>query len=290
MTNIMKKLFLILPMLIFMMPAFAQNKKDLLQMISDLNQTIGELKGRVTIIEQQLKESNSKVANLEQQLQEAQKTIASLNESVGKMNFTISKPMTYKDSIIAVVTDYLDCDSWQEQLKYVMEPERVRPLMAKYYKNHTFESEIYNPLGGSNFLKIQGKNHIIYVLDDGDFYLVKTDDGYKIDWEATKRYGPTLDEIKRNPNKEFELRTRLLNERQHIRDNYDVYTVWEFDYVYCETRNNSTFAKKIRSLFGDEEVYLTIKVKYNHQETSPYGDVLHFLEITDIVSNSLSKY
>ena len=63
--------------------------------------------------------------------------MASMKESVGNIQYANAMPKTYKDSIIAVVTGYLGCDSWQERLKYAdgdqrfSQKNRGRPLWKK---------------------------------------------------------------------------------------------------------------------------------------------------------------
>lgn len=92
-----------------------------------------------------------------------------------------------------VVESYLKAKDWQERLKYVLEPERVKPFMEKRYSK-------YEPLEKIkvNIAKqikdqwvevdtvIWGKNALGgEVSNTHHYYLQKTNDGYKIDWEAS---------------------------------------------------------------------------------------------------------
>lgn len=55
-----------------------------------------------------------------------------------KQNVTL---VTAKDSVVDVILKYRACDEWENLLKYVMEPNRVRPLMQSYYAKNGVSDE-----------------------------------------------------------------------------------------------------------------------------------------------------
>jgi hypothetical protein len=96
----------------------------------------------------------------------------------------------------SVVESYLKAKDWQERLKYVLDPDRVRPLMEKRYSNkyEPFEKfkvnaskqikdqwvEVEVLVSGKNIYGAPASEILLYYL-----YLQKTSAGYKIDWEAS---------------------------------------------------------------------------------------------------------
>lgn len=94
----------------------------------------------------------------------------------------------------SVVESYLKAKDWQERLKYVLDPDKVRPLMERHYGNIDLEMEKIkvNPSKQINDQWVEvgatfsGKN--IYgatVSNTASYYLKKTSTGHKIDWEAS---------------------------------------------------------------------------------------------------------
>lgn len=97
-----------------------------------------------------------------------------------------------------VVENYLKAKDWQERLKYVLEPDRVKPVMEKRYGNLQYTPpEKYkvntpkqiNDQWVAVEAAISGKN--AFGQPDSFpwiYYLQKTDRGYKIDWESSNGY------------------------------------------------------------------------------------------------------
>lgn len=204
----------------------------------------------------------------------------------GKMAIS-AKPQTTNDSIIDIRKKIFSCETWQDQLQYVMEPERVRPLMEDYYTKNSYSSIELKDIGGISVTRIQGKKHILYNVNNWT-YFVKTDNGYKIDWEATKNYNPvSLKEMRDYPNKEFEFRGSYY---EIGKDNIHAYNISDQSgRAVLFTKDNSLIAIKIDELLpyrSGKSADLILKIKY--WRISDYGDYLYY--ITDIISENLSKY
>lgn len=201
----------------------------------------------------------------------------------GRMTISAT-PKTTNDSLIDIRKKFNSCETWQDQLQYVMEPERVRPLMEDYYTKNAYSSSIKD-FGGMSITKLQGKNHILYRVRET--CLVKIDDGYKIDWEATNEYNPvSLIEMRNYPNKEFEYRVYLIT-TSYENSNFDVYYLGKDSYV--TPRKNSLIAKKLQDWVLNNSDYnhgIVVKLRYVRKD-----DGSHWIyEITEILSENISMY
>ncbi len=92
---------------------------------------------------------------------------------------------------VALVRKYLKTKHWQDRLQYVASPDKVKPLMERYYKEfkgpityHGIE-DLGNGPGGSKLIKaiINDRNTTYY-------WISETANGLKIDWEASVGYNP----------------------------------------------------------------------------------------------------
>ena len=253
----------------------AQSKKELQETINDLNQAIGELRGRISIMEQQLQEAKGTIATLQQENMALKKQLASDAASA-------AKPMTYRDSIAAVLTEYLSAETWEGRLKNVMEPDRVRPLMEKYYQSKGYRSSIPSDVTNWSFEKIQGKSHTIYKVRDG-FYVVKTAEGYKVDWEATVEYIPfKVAEMKKVPGQEYVFRGWMMAyQYAYSNDTYLCYSIGDDVYVYA--KKNTPVAKTLLELIPESDSSnIVVKLKYDK--------VAEAFLITEVISKTTSLY
>lgn len=270
----------------------AQSKKEMLQSITEMGQTlilqgqlIDSLAEKYTVMESKLKEMTNDIAILKEDNASQKEIIARLEKSSKEASTT---PMTYKDSILSVVKDYLACDTWEDRLKYVMEPGRVRPMMESYYKEKGYRSAIYQHSllsGSSTFEKIQGKKHVIHLLDGKyGYYLIKIDGEYKIDWEATTEYNATsLEEMSKFPNKTFEYRTCIIESSAWVRNGYRFFDIGDYSYGYVEM--STPLAKRLKELARGIDKETIIQIRFSESQ----GDTL-FFDIVGIVSESFSKY
>jgi hypothetical protein len=203
----------------------------------------------------------------------------------GKMTIS-AKPQTTNDSLIDIRKKFYSCETWEKQLQYVMEPERVKPLMEDYYKKEVYSASEENDIGGLKIKRLQGKKYILYNLNST--YLVKTDDGYKIDWEATVRYNPlSLVEMRDYPDKEFEYRDRMVFESG--RNNIHAYNISDKSgYGLAHAEENSKIDKRLDELMpyrSAEAKDMILKIQYWFDNDGEY-----WYKITDIISENCSKY
>lgn len=93
-----------------------------------------------------------------------------------------------------VVESYLKAKDWQERLKYVLDADKVKPLMEKHYSIKYERPEKFKVHPAKQIkdqwvevdTAISGKNAFgTTVTNDYSYYLQKTSSGYKIDWEAS---------------------------------------------------------------------------------------------------------
>ncbi len=91
--------------------------------------------------------------------------------------------------------------TWEEKLDYVIDPERVKPLMEEWYTKHpedvyleriTFHADQEVDDGGRNFfiVAIQGGDEDQNVALDRPFYMAveKRPGGYRVHWEISSGY------------------------------------------------------------------------------------------------------
>ena len=95
-----------------------------------------------------------------------------------------------KDSIINVLKQYYNCATWEDRLKFVLNPDKVKTKMEEYYSTGYKYYEIFaenisikeNNFNEGNIVTAFYRNDIIY--------LKKVNDNFLVDWEATIGYNP----------------------------------------------------------------------------------------------------
>ena len=274
----MKKFLITALLLVVTLSANAQSKKDLQNTINNLNQQVGQLKAMLDAKSEQLDQANQTIADLRQKLASG---VAAAQQ-----------PATYRDSIADLIEKYTNCTSWQEALRYVMEPERVRPIMQKYYADTGFSPTIRTAeeIKNKAFRRINGKNYVIYYCNG--YYAVQTPDGYRLDWEATAQYNPVT---------HTELADKI-GQSAEIRGCFEYASGYENDYfrgfradgirstngkmTYFLTEKGSAIDKRLFAMLKNgASIDMILKIK-SDTESEGYQ---YFL-ITDIISTSFSKY
>ena len=274
----MKKFLITALLLVVTLSANAQSKKDLQNTINNLNQQVGQLKAMLDAKSEQLDQANQ--------------TIADLRQKLASGAAAAQQPATYRDSIADLIEKYTNCTSWQEALRYVMEPERVRPIMQKYYADTGFSPTIRTAeeIKNKAFRRINGKNYVIYYCNG--YYAVQTPDGYRLDWEATAQYNPVT---------HTELADKI-GQSAEIRGCFEYASVYKNDYfrgfkadgmkitdgkiTYFRTEKGSAIDKRLFAMLQNgASIDMILKIKSDTE--SKYEQ--YFL-ITDIISTSFSKY
>lgn len=94
----------------------------------------------------------------------------------------------------ALIKSYVEAPTWEDRLKYILHPDEEKSKMEEYYKD-------YKPISGTinyNYKEVtKDDNYIVYFVqktyqdkntDSQCFVLVKENNIYKIDWEASVVY------------------------------------------------------------------------------------------------------
>ncbi len=274
----MKKFLINALLLVVTLSANAQSKQDLQNTINNLNQQVGQLKAMLDAKSEQLDQANQ--------------TIADLRQKLASGAAAAQKPATYRDSIADLIEKYTNCASWQETLKYVMEPERVRPIMQKYYADQGFSPTIWTAeeILKEGFKRFSGKSHTIYKCRN--FYAVQTPDGYRLDWEASVEYNPvTHTELADKIGQSAEIRGCFNFVSYYDNDYFRGFTALGMFNSYGDnalflTEKGSAIDKRLFAMLKNGEyIDMILKVKsLRDSEGNQY-----FL-ITDIISTSFSKY
>lgn len=188
---------------------------------------------------------------------------------------------TADDSIQAVLMAYNNCETPEEALQYIMDVQRVKPLMMKYYEEvadwSTWYFDEWTP--GMRFQRIKAN---VYYHDFTETHFVKTPSGYKIDWEATVKYNPyTVAQMKGSSNKVFELRARVEKCLDYADDYWVAYnTSHDINCFYAKKTN--PHVKKLDKWIKQKAKPVIIKVKWNPSEES--------FDLVEFVSEGCSKY
>ena len=275
----MKKFLINALLLVVTLSANAQSKKDLQNTINNLNQQVGQLKAMLDAKSEQLDQANQTIADLRQKL------------ACGAA--AAQKPATYRDSIADLIEKYTSCTSWQEALRYVMEPERVRPIMQKYYADQGFSPTIWTAeeiLKNEAFRRFNGKNYVFYESDG--YYAVQTPDGYRLDWEATVEYNPvTCTELADKIGQSAEIRGWFHYASYYNNDYFRGFTaggMYDTDgnSTFFLTEKGSTIDKRLFAMLKNgADIDMILKIK-SLRDSEGYQ---YFL-VTDIISTSFSKY
>ena len=219
--------------------------------------------------------------------------------STFSLTFAQNTDENWRDSIASLLVNYFSSETWKDASNYVMDPERVQYLMELEYQDVGFESRLLSKeeiMHDFGMRKIKGRNHIIYVWK-GKYYVVKTTEGYKIDWEASCYNPYSWAYIKGSPNKEFEV--RMLLTFTETKDNWNHYATNSGASFWV--KKNSTIDSTLFNLLKNGNAKgLLLKIEYvtvggkDYDRSCPVNykesDSKPYFTITEIVSSNFSKY
>lgn len=219
--------------------------------------------------------------------------------SIASVAFAQNLDENWRDSIAILFVNYYSSETWEDASKHVMEPERVKYLMQLEYQDTGFPSRLLSKEEIKHdycMRKIQGRNHIIYRcirLDKSEYFVIKTDDGYRIDWEASCLSSPSMEIIKDSPNNEFEIKTTL-----YVADlTNDKWNRYGSDFW---VKKNTPIDNALFKLLKNGGKHMLVKIKYVTVEGKDYdkscpvnrreSDMKPYFTITEIISSNYSKY
>lgn len=121
---------------------------------------------------------------------------------------------------VKIVKSYLLANTWEERVKYVLDPEKVKPLMEKRLRNVDLRKTEIHSVKPPKEIKDNWLEIKAYLPDENNelyeyiYYLTKVKNEYKIDWLSSSGYNDeTLANIlltqKHEPTK---LRLTIVNE------------------------------------------------------------------------------
>jgi hypothetical protein len=304
----MKFIKLMILLLFIVNTAFAQSKKETEQKILLLEEKAKNLDNEIINIKTNLintvttlglvSKSNT---DLEKQVKDQNLLIEKLikqNDSlliVFKVNkeadFVIT-PKNEEDSIIFLIQSYKACKKWEDRLAYVLKPESVKPYMKEYYSDNYKSSIIKKDL-----ISIQGggyqTNESFKVLLDGstNFYCKKTNDGFKIDWEASSGYNPIsmktyMANLSSVPS-EFRVKANIdtyynYNYRDAQNTHWSISTYDPNDgRISCYISKSSLEGKKIYEILKDgknHDLILEIKIDATEDNSGGIGIITKFVK------------
>lgn len=182
--------------------------------------------------------------------------IVAEEKEAGKLNEIAS--IDAVEDMTERIKNFLEAKTVQEKAKFVRDPERVLPLMKKYYERTPYEAEGFRQLGDLRELTA-GNTVIATVVRVQDFtdYPIAAElkDGeWFVDWESWVGYSEmTIDELREKmPKDEVLVRVLLISE------NY-------FNYNFSKDEEWSSYRLRFKDSFEDLWGYVK---KGSPQETA----------------------
>lgn len=306
------KLILTFNFLILVFFMFSQNKNELNQSILQLEEKIKTLENEISNIK--IIQSNNQTSinlltksnlDLDQSLKKQNSQIEKLtlqNDSLLRLikveqnSKSDHKLMNEGDSIKFLIRSYFACENWEDRLLFCLNPLEIKPfLQERYsnnYKNYQIDVKQIN-INGSGF-KL---NEVFKVwVEDLLFYCKKTNEGYKIDWEASVGYNPLSlktykAKLESNPT-EFRVIAELgTYYNYNFRDSS--HTHWNIELkdsernrISCYVRISTKEGKQIYEILKDGKKHnLILELKLDTSQDTSGGTAI----ITKLIKNSWSK-
>ena len=302
---------------------FAQKKDELVQRITQLENSVVAIQNSMNAMQNTIDNLNTSLklatdanALLENRLkfqedvnatqtatiQQLQKEVAELKKAKvdADPNAIITEPQNEEDSIISVIQQYYSAKKWEDRLPFVYQPEKVRPLMQKYYANDysiiTVDKTTVSIPGG-NYKN--GDKFIAGFRNKSGYaqrvYMRKTAEGFKIDWEAHTGYSAeTLREYEtREGTDKIIVRVEIdeLLKPSSFEEDYGIGS----NYFRVHDQNNfknlyflksSTVGQRFYQLLkGSSKCYLMVEVQGKRMNNidSYYDDSRYFIFVNRIV-------
>lgn len=319
----MKKILLLTMSLVMAIGTSAQSKKELQEKVSQLETRNIELNALLSDKTSQVEKLTLQVASLKQTVSQLQATNTQLQGQIAQLQTNVrqkEEPQFLSDSIAEMLLKFYSATTVEERAKYVMDPQRVLPLMRNYYKGGIKPlDKFYYVYGEENkfskkeegavkmgpnlyFLKVelvQDKlvNHVV----------IRTPQGLKLDWEATVQYGENSNYMltAANVGKTFTFHCQIFNVINDWNDSYDYielsnglgdfinrYNESYPDKSYGIFLKNGAVGKTLRNMFtnkvpdlGDEFYNCIVKAQVFQNTDGNY-----YLEIKEIVSETSSRF
>ena len=193
------------------------------------------------------------------------------------------------------VKGFVTSGSIQERLSFVRDPERVKPLMEKYYGNEEFEPEGFEELNRGE-IRYRGDFFTSFVrigdFSSGPIAVERFEDGdnfsYRVDWESWVGYCEmSAEDLIRVKPTEPKLLRIILRQGSYYNYEYSDDRVWAAyrlgfrnsdRALLAYVRRNSQEGEILAELFRDsEELLYTLKIRY--PENARSSDQVEIVEL-----------
>ena len=282
----MKKIILSLLVCSIALSVSAQDKKELLENIKALQANQTTMSTQLLTITQSLGVLQAENATLKERLAKLEADLAAFRQQGGvSAPASGNKPaslQTAMDSVQTVWLAYFNSANPEEASQYVMDVQRVKPLMMKYYAEvKDWEQESYEWKSDRQFKRIRPN---VYKLQDWEEYIIKTPQGYKIDWEAAVQYNThTEAQMKAQPNRVFDLRLNVKKTLDYVNDYWVEYTSFGELFINIYAKKTNPHIVRLDKWIKQESKPAIVKVKWVS------GNDPHF-ELVEFVCEGWSKY
>ena len=195
------------------------------------------------------------------------------------------------------VKKFMTSGSIQERLAFTRDPERVKPLMEKYYGNEEFEPEGFEELNRGQ-IRYRGNFFTSFVrigdFSSGAIAVERFEDGddfsYRVDWESWVGYCEmSAEDLIRAKPTEPKLLRILLRQGSYYNYGFSDERVWAAyrlgfrnsdRALLAYVRRDSKEGEILAELFRDsEELLYTLKIRY--PENARSGDQVEIVELLE---------
>lgn len=298
----MKKIILSLLVCCVALSVSAQGKKEMLESITKIQTSVSETQANINALQSNQATVSAQLLTLTQALGALQAENAALKERLTKLESTVAnlsvapgeKPaglaaipatlQTASDSIQALYITFNACKTPEEASKYIANPERVKPLMLKYYDEvKNWEEDEFE--WDNDFEPTLVRKNLWYV--DGFYrtYIVKTPSGYKVDWEASEMYNPyTEGQLMNMPNKVVEFRGKVEQTSDYSNDYWVEYLLNDGQNILAVYgRKGSAATKQLSDYVKQKTKHAIIKIKWVPGDNGSF-------ELVEFVREGCSKF
>lgn len=205
MKGTVKHFLLLLLALWFVLPLSAQSLKKKNEMrdslINALTETVSQMQAKLaedeSTFRSEIETMQHEIDDMRIQQEKQGKTIGQLQSKIhtlekdlealkkGELDEYIVKPVTTEDTIVYLVQQYYNAKRWTDQLQYVLDSARVEPLMRRYYSGGYSPEKIKKSMISVDDEEVQMGRVTRVDADMYTVYMKRTEEGFKIDWQAT---------------------------------------------------------------------------------------------------------
>ncbi len=288
--------------------AWAQNKKELSATIANLQEEVATLKAETSAQQKENRELQGIVLKLQNAILQYEQSQADLKEQVATLerkvealskgdiqgaNFDpkLLEGRTPEETAInTLLHNYMKTDNPHDRFEYVIQSDKVKEAMKAYYGAKIGLGKL--PMLRADDIKILSTditsyNKAIDVIADHDlFYVVRTQDGYKVDWmgsllvndESMERY---IKSGSRSP-KTFKVSAK-------IADIYYSNQYWEQLFLNCVgidgennfsiayiQKSNPSWPELKKKLEAKDEINVTLLVHWEEENGLVVDKVVRF--------------